>query len=443
MKNSLPSEVDQLPPHAEEAERSALGCVLLSESALADLQDYQEPVSLFYDVRHRLIVEAMLDLANAGRPVDSTTLVSRLKAGSKLEEAGGFDYLPTLVNYTPSAANLRYYLDILQEHRQKRALISAGLEIVDSARTKAISEAVAHAESLVFTIAHGASQTSETSTKSAVLRFVNRIEAAVAGKPVDRGLTTGIHKLDQIIKGMKAGQLIVVAARPSQGKTALACQIADHVAIDLKLPVGFWSLEMTGDELIERFTATRAKIPLTYLRDGVLTEGEVPRLTCATSLIASSHLHIHDRPGLSIAIVRSMARRASRKHGLKLIVVDYLGLLHGCERRKDRRDLELGEITSQLKECAKELGVPVVLLSQLNRESERDNREPRLSDLRDSGSIEQDADVVVLIHHDRKGDDPPGEMQPAKLLVKKNRNGRTGCVDVNFNGPLMRFDERP
>lgn len=431
-----------LPPHSEEAERAVLGCILLSpDTGIADLSEHADPVGLFYDSRHRRLAETILDLAGADRPVDVVSIGAHLGPGKGLEEVGGLTYVTGHAEATPAAASLGYYLNILAEHRKRRSLLAACARISEAARDDDIDGAVALAEREIFNVSTGTPEANGTSTKEAVLAFIDRLEAASTNRGKPLGLMTGLVDLDKLMRGMRAGQLIVVGARPSEGKTALACQITERVAIDDGLPVGFWSLEMTREELVGRILTGRARVELANAEEGVLVEAEFKRLTTVAPSVACSNIHIYDRPGLTISTLRTMARRSCRKYGLKLVVVDYIGLVHGTERRKDRRDLELGEVTSQLKELGKELQVPVLALSQLNRDSDKDRaREPRLSDLRDSGSIEQDSDVVILIHPKiEEGKELP-DRQQARLLVKKNRNGRTGPVHVIFNRPLMRFE---
>ncbi len=441
MKKS--SNPDLLPPHAEEAERGALGCILLSpDTALADLQEQPDPIGLFYDTRHRKLAEVAIDLSNAGRPVDMITIPQRLSESSALDEAGGLAYLTGHVDVTPSAANLGYYLSILSDYRKRRQLIAACTRIEEAARGPDINSALALAEREVFSIGAGTTDENGGSIKEGVLGWIDSIESACKNRGKPLGLSTGLIDLDKLIRGMRPGQLIVVGARPSEGKSALAAQIGARNAVDDQLPVAIWSLEMQIKEIAGRIVAARAHVPVTCAEEGELKEQDMKRLTVAAGAVAKAPLHIYDRGGITITTLRSMARRSARKYGLKLIIVDYCGLIHGSERRKERRDLEIGEITSGLKELAKELQLPIVLLSQLNRDYDRErNREPRLSDLRDSGSIEQDADIVIMIHPElpKDGEELP-DRQPAKLLVKKNRNGRTGPVHVIFNRPLMRFE---
>jgi replicative DNA helicase len=444
--------VDRLPPHAPEAERGVLGCALLSPNdclgeCIEKLKD--DGQAAFYDRRHQIIYTALVDMFNARLPIDLITLQQRLKDRQLLEEAGGLSYLSELQDAVPSAANLSYYLDIVREKFLLRRMIQTCTEIVGrvydyEGEVEALLDEV---ERDVLRISESRVQTGALTTKELVGHAIQTIENYFNRQGALNGLSTGFPDLDRMTDGLHASEMIVIAARPSMGKTSLAMNIVEHVALEQKLPVAVFSLEMSAEALILRMMCSLARVNLRSIREGFMAESDFPKLTTAAGRLANARLFIDDTAGLSILQLRARARRLHQMHGIKLFVVDYLQLLHSTSRRsQENRQQEIADISSGLKSLAKELKVPVLVLSQLNRELERDKtRKPRLSDLRESGAIEQDADLVGLLYKPNAGEEDDGvaeesEGVPVNLLIAKQRNGPTGDVPLTFLKPFTRFE---
>jgi replicative DNA helicase len=388
---------------------------------------------------------------DAREAIDVITLQQQLKNKQLLEQVGGIAYLASLPDAVPSAANLSYYLDIVQEKFLLRKMIHTCTDVVGrvydyEGEVDALMDEV---ERDILRISE-ARVTSETKTiKDLVKSAITQIEDFHQRQGLLTGVATGFTDLDKMTSGLHAGEMIVIAARPSMGKTSLAMNVAEHVAIEQKLPVGVFSLEMTSESLVLRMLCSRSRVNLRNVRDGFLAERDFPKLTGAAGKLASAPLFIDDSSGLSILQLRAKARRMAQQHGIKLFVIDYLQLLHSTARRAENRQQEIADISNGIKSLAKELEVPIIVLSQLNRELEKDkNRKPRLSDLRESGAIEQDADVVGLLYKPSSGDDDDsststGEEQDAvavNLLIAKQRNGPTGDVNLTFLKSFTRFE---
>ena len=403
----------------------------------------------FYDLRHQTIYEVMAEMYDKREPIDMITLSQRLKDRSLLDQVGGLSYLMGLPNAVPSAANLSYYLEIVREKLLLRRIIQTCNSVVGRVydHEGEVDELLDEVERDVLRVSEERVDQSSASMKELVNKAITAIEAYHTHKGELRGLATGFHDLDQMTDGLKGGEMIVVAARPSMGKTSLAMNVAEHVAVGLKLPVGVFSLEMTAESLVLRMLCSRAEVNLRRLREGFLAERDYPALTRVAGELAKSPLFIDDTAGLSILQLRAKARRMWQQFGVRLFVIDYLQLLHSTSRRADNRQQEIADISNGVKALAKELSVPVIVLSQLNREPEKrePGAKPKLSDLRESGSIEQDADLVCLLYKPSSADDEeaaPVENQdavPVKLYIAKQRNGPTGDVDLTFFRGITRF----
>ena len=373
----------------------------------------------------------------------------RLKNKQLLEEVGGIAYLAALPDTVPSAANLSYYLDIVQEKYLLRKMIQTCTEVVGrvydyEGEVDALMDEV---ERDILRISESRVQGQTTTIKDLVKKAINTIEDFHQRQGMLTGVGTGFADLDKMTSGLHGGEMVVIAARPSMGKTSLAMNIAEHVAIEQRLPVGVFSLEMTSESLVLRMLCSRSRVNLRNVREGFLAERDFPKLTGAAGKLANAPLFIDDSSGLSILQLRAKARRMSQQFGIKLFVIDYLQLLHSTARRAENRQQEIADISSGIKSLAKELNVPVIVLSQLNRELEREkNRKPRLSDLRESGAIEQDADVVGLLYKPSSGDDEESasaaeqDAVPVNLLIAKQRNGPTGDVNLTFLKSYTRFE---
>jgi replicative DNA helicase len=363
---------------------------------------------------------------------------------------GGIAYLATLPDAVPSAANLSYYMEIVREKYLLRKMIRTCTDVVGrvydyEGEVDALMDEV---ERDILRISEDRVQSHSTLIKDLVKKAINTIEDFHQRQGMLTGVGTGFMDLDKMTSGLHAGEMIVIAARPSMGKTSLAMNIAEHVAIDERLPVGVFSLEMTAESLVLRMLCSRSRVNLRSVRDGFLAERDFPKLTGAAGKLAGAPLFIDDTAALSILQLRAKARRMAQQYGIKLFVVDYLQLLHSTARRAENRQQEIADISNGIKALAKELNLPVIVLSQLNRELEREkNRKPRLSDLRESGAIEQDADVVGLLYKpssdEDEGADGGGNEQeavPVNLLIAKQRNGPTGDVALTFLKSYTRFE---
>ena len=380
--------------------------------------------------------------------IDVITLQQQLKNKQLLEEVGGIAYLAALPDTVPSSANLSYYLDIVLEKYLLRKMIHTCTEVVGrvydyEGEVDALLDEV---ERDILRISESRVQSQTTTIKDLVKKAITTIEDFHQRQGMLTGVGTGFTDLDKMTSGLHGGEMVVIAARPSMGKTSLAMNIAEHVAIEQRLPVGVFSLEMTSESLVLRMLCSRSRVNLRNVREGFLAERDFPKLTGSAGKLANAPLFIDDSSALSILQLRAKARRMWQQYGIKLFVVDYLQLLHSTARRAENRQQEIADISSGIKSLAKELSVPVIVLSQLNRELEREkNRKPRLSDLRESGAIEQDADVVGLLYKPSSDDEESGsaaeeDAVPMNLLIAKQRNGPTGDVNLTFLKSYTRFE---
>jgi len=405
---------------------------------------------VFYDLRHQTIYEMLAAMYDQRQGIDIITVQQKLKDKGLLEQIGGISYLSQLQDAVPSAANLSYYLEIVREKFLLRKMIAVCTE----ATTKVydyegeVDALLDEVERDVLKIAESRVQGGILPTKDLVNKAIGTIENFFSRKGTLTGLATGFTDLDRMTDGLHHSEMIVIAARPSMGKTSLAMNIVEHAALEDKLPVAVFSLEMSAESLVMRMMCSIARVNLRSIREGFMSEADFPKLTSAAGRLANAKLFIDDTAALSILQLRARARRLHQQHGVKLFVIDYLQLLHSTARRsQENRQQEIADISSGIKALAKELKVPVVVLSQLNRELEKDkSRKPRLSDLRESGSIEQDADVVGLLYKPNSGDDDDGAAAeeadgvPVNLLIAKQRNGPTGDVNLTFLKPYTRFE---
>jgi len=437
----------RIPPHSVEAESSVLGGLLLDNAAWDRVSDLLTG-SDFYRYEHRLIFGAISTLINAAKPADVITAFEQLSSLGKAEEIGGLSYLNSLAQYVPSAGNIRRYAEIVRERAILRKLIGASDEISTSAfnpKGRAVAAILDDAEQKIFNIGEEGARTKQgfQAMDSLVVALLDRVQE-MADNPNDvTGVPTGFYDLDRLTAGFQAGDLIVLAARPSMGKTALAINIAEHVALNEGLPVAVFSMEMGAAQLAVRIVGSIGRIDQSHLRTGRLTDEEWPRLTEAIEKLRTISLHIDETAGLTSSELRANARRLSRQCGkLGLIVVDYLQLMSGSSNDNENRATELGEISRGLKMLAKELQCPVLALSQLNRSVEtRPDKRPMMSDLRESGAIEQDADIIMFIYRDdyytKEASKEPGV---AEILIAKQRNGPTGMVKLAFIKPITKFE---
>jgi len=447
-----PSKIDRLPPHSLEAEQGVLGCIMLAASECLGecITKLKAGSEIFYDLRHRTIYDTMVEMYDTKVPIDTITLQQRLKDKQQLDGVGGLAFLSALPDSVPSAANLDYYLNIVREKHVLRKMIHACTGVVGRAyeHEGEVDGLLDEVERDILKISEERVETTANSMKELVRQAITTIEDYHQRQGTLTGLGTGFIDLDRMTSGMHGGEMIVIAARPSMGKTSLAMNIAESVAIDQKQAVGVFSLEMTAESLVLRMLCSRSRVNLRNIRDGFLAERDFPKLTGAAGKLASAPLFIDDTPGLSILQLRAKARRMWQQYGIKLFVIDYLQLLHSTARRAENRQQEIADISNGVKALAKELKVPVIVLSQLNREMEKDkNRRPRMSDLRESGAIEQDADLVGLLYKPNSNDDEENsgggadhEAVPVTLFIAKQRNGPTGDVALTFLKAYTRFE---
>lgn len=437
----------RVPPHSIEAESSVLGGLLLDNGAWDRVNDLLADGD-FYRYEHRLIYAAMAALINASKPADVITVFEQLQSQGKAEEVGGLAYLNSLAQYVPSAGNIRRYAEIVRERAILRKLVAASDEIATNAfnpQGRPVAQILDESEQKIFNIGEEGSRMKRgfQAMDSLVVDLLDRVQE-MADNPNDiTGVPTGFYDLDRMTAGLQPGDMIVLAARPSMGKTAFAINIAEHVALNEGLPVAVFSMEMGAAQLAVRIVGSIGRIDQGHLRTGKLTDEEWPRLTEAIEKLRNISLHIDETAGLTASELRANARRLARQCGkLGLIVVDYLQLMSGSSGDNENRATELGEISRGLKMLAKELGCPVIALSQLNRSVEqRPDKRPMMSDLRESGAIEQDADIIMFIYRDEYyTKDACKEPGVAEIIIAKQRNGPTGTVKLAFLKPLTRFE---
>src|SRR5438552_3292110 len=452
------AKVNRYPPHSIEAEQGVLGCVMLSPGDCLGvcIEKFKSGAELFYDLRHRHIYELLVEMYAQQEAIDLLTVQQRLKDRNQLEAVGGLAYLSSLPDAVPSAANLSYYADIVREKYLLRRMIQTCTNVVGRAyeHEGEVDALLDEAERDVLRISEDRVQANTRTIKQLVHAAINTIEDYHKRQGKLTGIGTGFEDFDKMTSGLHAGEMIVIAARPSMGKTSLAMNIAEHVAVEEKLPVGIFSLEMAAESLVLRMLCSRARVNLKDIRSGFLAERDFPKLTGAAGKLTGSPLFIDDTCGLSILQLRAKARRMWQQYGIKLFVIDYLQQMHSNSRKVDNRQQEIADISNGVKALAKELSVPVIVLSQLNRDFERDKlRKPNLADLRESGAIEQDADVVGLLYKadpddsNKRKDDLESEETgmtpdalPVNLLIAKQRNGPTGEVHLTFLLSITRFE---
>jgi len=450
------SKIDRLPPHSIEAEQGALGCMLIApnEAIGVCVEKFKRGPETFYDLRHQSLYETLVEMSDRKEAIDLITVRQRLKDKGQLEAIGGVTYLTALVDATPSPANLPFYADIVVEKNLLRRMIQTCTSVVgriyDEEQQGDVETLLDEVEKEVLHISEEREEAVSLVMKDLVHKAISQIEEMHSRQGQTTGLSTGFTDLDKMTTGFHGGEMIVIAARPSMGKTSLAMNIAEHVALDLKLPVGVFSLEMSADSLVLRMLCSRARVNLRDIREGFLAERDFPKLTAVAGKMAAAPLFIDDTAGLSILQLRAKARRMHQQHDVKLFVIDYLQLLRSTAKRAENRQQEIADISQGIKALAKELKVPVIVLAQLNRELEKrgPGEKPKLSDLRESGSIEQDADLVGLLYKPKMGkedDEDPGEQPnydavPVNLLIAKQRNGPTGDVHLTFLKGFTRYE---
>ncbi|HXF08559.1 MAG TPA: replicative DNA helicase [Candidatus Acidoferrales bacterium] len=434
----------RVPPHSREAEQSLLGGLMLDESSWEIVAD-QVTEDDFYFSAHRLIFRALAHLAEAAQPRDVVTVSEWLQRDAALDAAGGLAYLGTLARDTPSAANVGAYAAIVRSRSVLRQLIRVGTDIAQSGyepQGREVSELIDAAERQVFQIAEAGLRHKQgfVPIRRLLAEALDKIDTLFQSDNPITGLATGFVDFDDKTAGLQPGDLVVIAGRPSMGKTSFAMNLAEHAAIRDKVPTAIFSMEMPGQQLAMRMISSLGRIDQSRVRTGRLVDTDWPRITSAATLIAEAPMFIDDSPALSPTEIRARARRLKREHGLGLIVVDYLQLMQ-VPGNQETRAFEIAEISRSLKALAKELSVPVIALSQLNRNLEqRPNKRPVMSDLRESGGIEQDADLIIFIYRDEVYNPESPDKGSAEIIIAKQRNGPTGTVRLTFLGQYTRFE---
>lgn len=424
----------KIPPHSEEAEKSVLGALLLDKDAIVQVAEFLR-AEHFYSETHRLIYEAMFGLYEERKPIDLVTLTEALKKQKALKKVGGSAYISELATDVPTAAHVEEYGKIVKDAYVKRELIKAASQLSELGFDEGgkVEQILDTAEQAIFGISQRHASQSFIAIRDALAASFDRLDELHKSAGGMRGVPTGFVDLDNALAGMQPANLLILAGRPGLGKTALALNMAQNAAVKYKLPVGFFSLEMSKEELVDRLLVSQAEIDAWKLKTGKLDEEDFTRLSDAMGELADSPLYIDDTPGASVLEVRTKARRLMAEREVKLLVVDYLQLMHS--RNLENRVQEVSEISQGLKNLARELKIPVLALSQLSRAVEhRGSNVPQLADLRESGGIEQDADVVMFLYRENEED---GEMR--KLNIAKHRNGPLRTIDLRFKGDRIKF----
>lgn len=432
--------LDRIPPQNTEAEQAILGAILLEKSALLTVSE-RITSDDFYRPSHQKIYQAMIDLGERGEPVDLITVTSELQDKKLLEEVGGVSYLSNLANAVPTAANVEYYAQIVEEKSVLRRLIRTATQIVSTgyAGEDEVSEVLSEAEKKILEISQKRSVGAFIPIKDVLMETFERIEFLYNNRGGVTGVPSGYQDLDRMTSGFQKSDLIILAARPSVGKTAFALNVAQNVAVRSNETVAIFSLEMSASQLVQRMICAEANLDAHKIRTGMLEEEDWGKLTMGIGALSQAPIYIDDSPGVTVTEIRAKCRRLKIERGLGLIVIDYLQLIHG-RGKGDNRQQEISEISRTLKMIARELEVPVIALSQLSRSVEqRQDKRPMLSDLRESGSIEQDADIVAFLYRDDYYNPETEKKNIIEILISKQRNGPTGKVELVFLKNFNKF----
>ncbi|MBP1153280.1 MULTISPECIES: replicative DNA helicase [unclassified Paenibacillus] len=425
--------MDRIPPQNIEAEQAVLGAILLDGEALVTSME-RVTSDDFYRGAHQRIYEAMIEIAEANEPVDLITLTARLQDKKQLEEVGGISYLSELANAVPTAANIDYYAQIVEEKSMLRRLIRAATQIVTNGYSgeDEVGILLSDAEQRIMEISQARSGSGFIAIKDVLMEVFDKVEFLFNQKGSTTGVRSGFTDLDKMTSGFQRSDLIIVAARPSVGKTAFALNIAQNVGVREKETVAIFSLEMGAPQLVQRMICAEANVDAGRMRTGFLEPDDWEKLTMAIGSLSEANIYIDDSPSVTVADIRAKCRRLKKEKGLGMILIDYLQLIHG-RGKGDNRQQEVSEISRTLKQIARELDVPVIALSQLSRGVEqRQDKRPMMSDLRESGSIEQDADIVAFLYRDDYYDKESEKKNIIEIIIAKQRNGPVGTVELAF-----------
>ncbi|WP_339322814.1 replicative DNA helicase [Paenibacillus sp. FSL W8-0194] len=433
---------DRIPPQNLEAEQAVLGAILLQSEAMITAMERVQPED-FYDASHQLIYEAMIQLGEENQPIDLVTLTSRLQDKGQLEDVGGVSYLAKLAHAVPTAANVEYYAQIIEEKSMLRRLIRTATQIVSEGYSggEDVAGMLSDAERRILEISNRRTGSGFVAIRDVLMEVFDRVEVLNQQGGTTTGIPTGFVDLDKMTNGFQRSDLIIVAARPSVGKTAFALNIAQNVAVRAKETVAIFSLEMSAPQLVNRMICAEANLDANLMRTGDFkTDEDWAKLTMGIASLAEAEIYIDDTPGITVADIRSKCRRLKKEKGLGMIVIDYLQLIQGRGKPGENRQQEVSEISRTLKQIARELSVPVIALSQLSRGVEqRQDKRPMMSDLRESGSIEQDADIVAFLYRDDYYNQETEKKNIIEIIIAKQRNGPVGTVELVFLKNFNKF----
>ncbi len=438
--------LDRIPPQNIEAEQAVLGAMLIEREAISKVAEFLRPEDCYREA-HRLIYNAMLELFNKNDAVDMVTVIEFLRKGDKLEAAGGISYITSLTNSVPTAANVLYHAKIVEEKALLRQLISAATNIASMGYegSEEVAGILDTAEKTILAVSSRKSGKDFTPIKSIIFDAFNKIEQLYASKGSITGLSTGFKDLDRLTSGLQPSDLILIAARPSMGKTAFVLNIAQHIGIKEKKAVAFFSLEMSKEQLVQRMLCAESTIDSQRLRIGELEANDWTKLVSGADRLSAAPIFIDDTSGITVMEMRSKARRLKIEFDLQLIIIDYLQLMQGSSKSgkgSENRQQEISEISRSLKGLAREIGVPVIALSQLSRSVEsRQVKKPMLSDLRESGSLEQDADIVAFLYRDDYYNPDSEQKNITEVIIAKHRNGPVDTVQLFFHKQFTKFSD--
>ncbi|MCC0704252.1 replicative DNA helicase [Clostridioides sp. ES-S-0049-02] len=436
-------DMTRIPPHSVESEQSILGSILLDKDAIITVTETIRPGD-FYKEAHKIIYECMITLSNKGEPIDLITLTEELRKQGHLNDIGGISYITSLSTIVPTTSNVKYYADIVKEKSVLRKLIKASNEIINlgySGATK-IEDVLEQAEKRIFDISQEKTSDDFKSINLVLMDAYDMIEKLYTNKSDVTGITTGFKDLNKKINGLQRTDLILVAARPAMGKTAFSLNLVQNAALKGDASVAVFSLEMSKEQLVQRMLSSQSSVELKKIKTGTLNDNDWPRIIDAMAVLSDAKIHIDDTPGIKISELRSKCRKLKIEKGLDLVLIDYLQLMEG-EGNNESRQQEISKISRSLKVLAKELNCPVVALSQLSRAPEqRADHRPMLSDLRESGAIEQDADIVMFLYRDEYYHADSESKNIGEIIIAKNRHGETGSVELVWLGEVQRFGDK-
>ena len=433
----------RIPPHSVEAEQSVLGSILLDKEAMISVSETLVPED-FYKEAHKVIYESMLKLYNSQSEIDLITLTDELRDQGYLDDIGGIAYITSLSTVVPTTSNIKYYVNIVKEKSISRQLISAANDIINlgydgSAKVEYVLE---NAEKKIFDISQERATNDFQPINQVISEALSMLEKLYEEKNDVTGLTTGFRDLNKKINGLQRSDLLLIAARPAMGKTAFALNLVQNAALKGDASVAVFSLEMSKEQLVQRMIASQSTVELKKIKTGTLADNDWPRITDGMAILSGAKIHIDDTPGIKISELRSKCRKLKIEKGLDLVLIDYLQLMEG-EGQNESRQQEIAKISRSLKILAKELDCPVVALSQLSRAPEqRADHRPMLSDLRESGSIEQDADIVMFLYRDEYYNPDTDKKNIGEVIVAKNRHGETGTVELVWFGGIQKFADK-